>query len=446
LTLLTFLAHGCTRGILKRGMFWLQRRQLHAFLKNSLWVVPVLSMLAALIWAPVSRYWNSTVDFRFFNFGLQGARAAVGMIAGSMLTFVVFFFSVLLLTVQIASGTLSPRIIARPFQSRVLKASLGLFVFTFIYGLAVLGRLEDRVLEMPVFVTVLLSIASIGVFLFVVEYVGKQLRPATVVASVGREGLQVIRAMYPLPWSGTLQTEAPALPKAGARRTIPHHGPSGVVVAYHLDRLFALAVRHDCIIELVPQVGDYVPDGGTLLRIHGCGDGIRIRELRNAILLGRERTLEQDPGFAFRIIVDIAEKALSPAINDPTTGVLAIDQLQYLLQEIGQRDLSTGAMLDADRQIRVVYRTPNWGDFVSLAVSEIRHYGGGSVQVMRRLRSMLEGLIAVLPPARAPFLQEQLDLLRASIEKSFDDPRDRIDAAVPDSQGLGAVVPGGSSQ
>src|SRR5690242_12450695 len=172
-------------------MFWLQRRRLHAFLKNSLWVVPVLSMITALVWAPISRRWSSAIEFRFFDFGLQGARAAIGVIAASMLTFVVFFFSVLLVTVQIASGTLSPRIIARPFQSRVLKASLGLFVFTFIYGLAVLGRIEDRVPEMPVFVTVLLSIASIGIFLFVVEYVGKQLRPVTVVASVAREGLNV---------------------------------------------------------------------------------------------------------------------------------------------------------------------------------------------------------------------------------------------------------------
>ena len=80
------------------------------------------------------------LEFRFFNFGVQGARAAVGMIAASMLSFIVFFFSVLLLTVQIASMNLSPRIISRQFQSNILKASLGLFVFTFMYGVAVLAR------------------------------------------------------------------------------------------------------------------------------------------------------------------------------------------------------------------------------------------------------------------------------------------------------------------
>ncbi len=140
-------------------------------------------MLAALICAPITRHLNSTFRFRFLDFGMQGARAAVGMITASMLTFVVFFFSVLLVTVQIASGNLSPRIIARPFQSTVLKAALGLFVFTFIYGVAVLGRLEDQVLQLPVFLSVLLSVASIGTFLFVVEFVGKELRATGQIAA-----------------------------------------------------------------------------------------------------------------------------------------------------------------------------------------------------------------------------------------------------------------------
>jgi uncharacterized membrane protein len=395
-------------------------------------------MLAALGCAPLIRRLNSTLGFRFFDFGVQGARAVVGIIAASMLSFIVFFFSVLLLTVQMASLNLSPRIISRPFKSNVLKASLGLFVFTFVYGVTVLGRLEHEVPELPVFVTILLNIASIGTFLFVVEFIGKELRPATVVARVAQEGLQVIRSVYPHPRSAA-GTPPPVLTPSPERicHLIRNEGAPGVVVAFDAGRLFALAVKNQCTIELMPQVGDYVPALGLLFRVYGGKDPIRAKELLGAVALGRERTMEQDPAFVFRIIVDIAEKALSAAINDPTTGVLAIDQLQFLLQEVGERDLSTGAVCDQGGEVRLLYRTPKWQDFVLLAVSEIRQYGANSIQIMRRLRGMLEYLIGNLPPERAHCIQQQLELLRVSIEKSFFDPRDRLDAEIPDSQGLG---------
>jgi len=421
-------------------MLWLQRKRFRTFLRNSLWIVPVSSMVAAMACAPLIRRLNSILDVRIFGFGVEGARAAVGMITASMLSFIVFFFSVLLLTVQIASVNLSPRIITRPFKSNVLKASLGLFVFTFIYGIAVLARIENRVPELPVFIAVLLSVISIGVFLFVVEYVGKELRPITVVARVAQEGLRIIRDVYPLPWSNACERPATTLAKPEpVSESIHNEDEPGVVIAFDIDRLFRLAVRHHCTIELVPQVGDYVAVRGLLYRIYG-ESRVRLADLRNAIALGRERTIEQDPAFAFRIIVDIAEKALSPAINDPTTGVLAIDQLQCLLQEVGERDLSTGTLCDADGQVRLIYRTPDWQDFVLLAVSEIRQYGANSIQIMRRLRSMLEYLIAKLPAPRTQCLREQLDLLRVSVEKTFIDPRDRVEAEIADAQGLGGAI------
>jgi len=420
-------------------MSWLQRKRLGAFVKNSLWILPVASMVAALICAPLTRGLDHLLRLRFLDFGLQGARAAIGMIAGAMLTFVVFFFSVVLLTVQIASSNLSPRIIARPFQLPVLKVSLSLFVFTFAYGIATLGRLEDQVLQLPVFITLLLSVASIGIFLFVVEHVGKKLRPVSVVTAVAQEGYAVVRNMYPLPWmtASIPELNGSALLKDSAARTIIHKGRPGVIVAFDAEGLTELAERHACVIELVPQVGDFVGAAAPLFRVYFGGSQIRDNELRKSIALGPERTMEQDPAFAFRIIVDIAEKALSPAINDPTTGVLSIDQIQFLLQEVGKRDLTTGVVCDGSGKVRLVYRTPDWGDFVLLSVSEIRQYGASSLQITRRLRAMLEDLISVLPPERIPLLEEQLDLLHASVEQSFPDPRDRRQAEIPDSQGLG---------
>ena len=114
--------------------------------------------------------------------------------------------------------------------------------------------------------------------------------------------------------------------------------------------------------------------------------------LRSAVAFGSERTLEQDPTFAFRIVIDIALKALSPAINDPTTAVLAIDQLHRLLRLVGKRHLRTDEISDASGQLRVICPTPNWEDFVHLTFSEIRQCGSNNLQIVRRLRAMIENL------------------------------------------------------
>jgi len=121
-------------------MSWAFRKRMRSFLRSSLWVVPAVSTLAAFLSVPLLRVLDRSLGYHFFRFSLDGARALAGIVSVAMLSFVVFFFSVLLLTVQIASSTLSPRIIARPFRSRTLKVSLGLFVFTLIYGMEVVVR------------------------------------------------------------------------------------------------------------------------------------------------------------------------------------------------------------------------------------------------------------------------------------------------------------------
>jgi uncharacterized membrane protein len=161
--------------------------------------------------------------------------------------------------------------------------------------------------------------------------------------------------------------------------------------------------------------------------------------LRSTVEFGAERTMEQDPTFAFRIVIDIALKALSPAINDPTTAVLAIDQLHRLLRSVGKRHLMTDEILDESERLRVVFRTPNWDDFVHLAFNEIRICGGSNMQVARRLRAMIENLIKTLPEHRHLALREQLSLLDREIERHFVFPGDIALARIADSQGLGGA-------
>jgi uncharacterized membrane protein len=208
-------------------------------------------------------------------------------------------------------------------------------------------------------------------------------------------------------------------------------------LAVDRDYLVAEARSANGVIELVPHVGDFVGFGEPLFRLYGGAAAIEDKRLRAATALGIERTLEQDPMFAFRILVDIAVKALSKAINDPTTAVLAIDQINRLLRSVGQRDLRDEQITDADGNVRLVFPTPNWEDYVHVAFREIRHYGTESVQVARRLRAMGESLIRTLPERRHAALRQELMLLDRMLERVWRDPEDLAIARRPDSQGLG---------
>jgi uncharacterized membrane protein len=184
-------------------------------------------------------------------------------------------------------------------------------------------------------------------------------------------------------------------------------------------------------------VGDFVAVDEPLFNLYGGAQRIDDATLRAQVALGSERTMEQDPTFAFRIVVDIAIKALSPAINDPTTGVLAIDQLHRMLRIVGNRRLHADEIADGLGQLRVIFRTPNWEDFIHLAFSEIRSCGSNNLQIVRRLRAMIENLARTLPSYRHAALLQELSLLDRECERNFTYPEELALARVADTQGLG---------
>jgi uncharacterized membrane protein len=222
-------------------------------------------------------------------------------------------------------------------------------------------------------------------------------------------------------------------------RALPHNAKAGIVLAVDLPTLVMLARRHGGVIEVVPQVGDFVATDEPLFALYGASATIADAGLRETIAMGPERTLEQDPMFAFRILVDIALKALSPAINDPTTAVLAIDQIHRLLRFLGKHHLRGEVIHDAFGVPRVIFRTPNWEDFVHLACSEIRACGADNMQIARRLRALLEDVGRALPEYRRPSIEDQLVLLDRTIESAYTSPEDRALARIPDVQGLGGT-------
>jgi uncharacterized membrane protein len=314
---------------------------------------------------------------------------------------------------------------------------VGLFVFTFLFGIRDLGRTETTVHQFIAFVAWLLGLICIVAFLFLIDYAARLLRPVSLVRRVGEYGLAVMESVYP-ERSAEAQSVAGSQQSPGpSERTILHRGKSAILVAVNVETLFVEAEKAKGVIEFVPQVGDFVGSGEPLFILHGGVDAIDERKLRASVVLGDERTMDQDPLFAFRILVDIANKALSKAINDPTTAVLAIDQLHRLLRSAGTRNLRTDQILNRDGKLRVIFRNPNWEDFVHLAFTEIRFYGAENMQIARRLRAMIINLTDTLPAQDHPALRKELELLDRTLEKLYVLPEDLNLARIPDSQGLG---------
>jgi uncharacterized membrane protein len=304
-----------------------------------------------------------------------------------------------------------------------------------------LNRTTGSVSQLVTLVGAFLGVACVTSFLFLIDYAARLLRPVRLVALVCEQGLDVIRSVYPgqEPAGAGGETATAAGRLGPPQRVLRQAERSHIVLAIEVDALVAEARRLDGIIEFVPQVGDFVAADEPLFNLYGGAARIDDALLHGSVAFGTERTMEQDPMFSFRILVDIALKALSPAINDPTTAVLAIDQIHRLLRVVGRRHLHGEAILDAAGRVRLVLRTPDWEDFVHIACNEIRACGAGSVQIPRRMRAMLENLIGTLPPQRHRALEEQLDLLDRTLPDFYKLPEDLALARVPDAQGLGGA-------
>ncbi|WP_053572829.1 DUF2254 domain-containing protein [Caballeronia cordobensis] len=428
-------------------MDWNRWYSLKSYLRSSLWTVPLIAVAVYAVVKPLTELlgrWmirQGSLDPKtgFLGLTMTGARSLVGDIVSADMAFLVFTFGSLLVAIQVAGGQYTPRIIATTLlRDNIIRGISGLFVFTLLFANRTLGWMgENEVHQLQVFIAALFGFASVVAFLFLIDYAAKFLRPVSLVARVGEQGIAVIESVYPAPTTGAITWPERDKLRGVPDRIVRQHGKSGIVLAVNLERLVAKARHTDVVIEFVPQVGDFVAVDEPLFHLYGNAAAIDENRLRTLVAFGTERTMEQDPMFAFRILVDIALKALSAAINDPTTAVLAIDQLHRLLRMVGKRSLHVEEIMDSSGQVRVILRTPNWDDFVHISFREIRQCGVGSIQIARRLRAAIENLMQNLPEYRHDALRVELTLLDRAIVSKHPFPEDLALARIPDSQGLG---------
>jgi uncharacterized membrane protein len=417
---------------------WNRWYAIRSYVLSSLWLAPLLAFLLSQLMFRVM--YVLQIDPGWipgFEFSEEGALSAMDIDITLHMSFLVFTFGSLLVAVQIASGQLTPRIIVTALlRDNVIRGTVGLFCFGLLLAIGARNRL-DAVPHFIVSLAAIIGLISTVAFLFLIDYAARMLRPVAIVWRMGERGLRVIESVYPNLIQEAHSTMQSPRQLGPVERTVEHRGTSAIVLAVNLERLIAEARKVDGIIEFAPRVGDFVAVGDPLFRLRGKATAIDDHVLRGQVAFGPERTIEQDTTFAFRVIVDIAIKALSKAINDPTTAVLSIDQLHRLLRTVGKRHLHDEEVFDKAGTLRVIFRTPDWEDFMQLACSEIRQYGADSSQTVRRMRAMIENLLQTLPEVRRPALRQEMALLDRTLEKTFTFPEDLAIARIPDTQGLG---------
>jgi uncharacterized membrane protein len=428
-------------------MEWRRKYAIKSYVRSAVWVAPLIAFATSFILIRLLTWLDDWLGWDW-SWTLDPSIAQQMLLAfvAAMLSFVVFTSSSLLVAIQIASAQLTPRIIATTLlRDNTIRTIIALFVLTFTFNLGALARTQGDFPYLVFTVALMLTITSVAAFLYLIDYAARLLRPVTIVWILGEQGLGVIDEIYPvkLEGDGHAPIKPPVLGAPAAE--IRHRRRSAIVLACDLATMRREAERTGGVIELVIRIGDFVATGETIYRLYGNATQANEQSLRQAVAMGRERTIEQDPTFAFRIIVDIAIKALSKAINDPTTAVIAIDQLHRLLRVVGRRHLHDDMIVNPSGEGGLVFKTPDWKDFVELSCREIRFHGVENFQVTRRLRAMLENLIEVLPERRAPMLRRELELLDQAIDNSSMLEGDRELSRTPDLQGLGSSVRKGIS-
>lgn len=371
------------------------------------WAVPMASVVAAISAGLVIPWLESLLTPSLpyvFPGGPDGARGLLSTIATGMISMTGLVFSITMVILQLASSQFTPRVLGSFLDSRITQATLGVFTASFVFALTVTRSVQGDYGETSVFVPQLsVSIAflfvlgSVGYFLAFIHHITTSIQVSQVLSQIGDQTLGLVDKMYPetdqvtgAPASGPTWSPEPGTPRV----TVYADGRHGQVTYIDYDRLAGFAKERDLVITLDRPVGVFLADGQSLLRVWGTQEleSGELKKLQRFIGLGSERKMWQDVGFGIRQLVDIAERALSPGINDPTTAVQCVDELHRVLRRLVGRLTPSPYIVDGDGSVRVVHHPQSVEDHIDLAVAEINEYGKDSLQIPRRLRGMLDDL------------------------------------------------------
>jgi uncharacterized membrane protein len=420
---------------------WATRFRLREYLTGSLWVLPLFGGVLGVLLGSLDSLVDKSIHLPpSWTYSASTASTVLATIVGAIAALTGFVVTVTVLVIQMATGTFSARYMRLFYRDRMLKALLAVLVATLAFSFALLRRVESTyVPNLGTSIAGLLVVICLLLFLVFLDRFVHRLRPVAVAKLVADYVRRDFRRQE------AVLTSAPDIfwgvfDEGGEQPTlaVPAAGP-GAIQALDIRGLARWGREHNGLVVVRHSIGDFVPAQATLLEVYGSTPSSRAEEeLREMVVLGIERTIEQDPAFAIRIMVDIADMALSPAVNDPTTAVQVLNHLSDVLRLIGSVDISRSRWSGRrDGRAGLLIPVRRWEDYLALATTEIREYGAASIQVMRRMRALLEELHGSVPDQHRPAVEAELARLDATVERSFGGSIDLDRARTGDAQGIG---------
>lgn len=386
-----------------------------ARMRDSLWFAPGVGTVAGAVAAAASVHFPPpgatlpVIGGLLFAGGGESARGILTAIATSLITVTGVVFSVTIVTLQLASSQFTPRVIRRFVAERSNQIVLAIFIGTFTYTLLVLGSIGSGadtgtapVPRVAVSLALILLLVSVGALIFFIHHSAYSVQAAVIIYKESRETLAQLDRLFP--------------ERAGARQAGPQVDPlpprgelfevcatcSGYLQAIEADALFDLAERHDLVIRMERHIGEFLLEGKPLASVW---PEVRARpmerELRDSFILGIERTRDQDVEFGLLVVSEVAVRALSPGINDPSTAIVCLDRQAEVLAALDRRCPPSVVRVGRGGAPRIFARTISFERAAGYAFDSIRHYGASHPGVLKRMLEILRELYVVSSePAR----------------------------------------------
>ena len=412
-----------------------------ANLRASFWFLPALIVAFSTVLAvglieldsSGSQDWMARWP-RLFGAGAAGARGMLATIAGSMTTVVGVTFSMTLVALTLASSQYTSRVLRNFMSDRVTQVVLGIFAGIFTYCLIVLrtvreGDESEFVPSLSVAFSVVLAIGGVGTLILFIHHIASSIQASSIIAAVTQETLVAVDRLFPeKPGQTPLDDEAERNPSPTRIWQTVVAGHNGYIQSVDSSALLRLAQERKTIVRMDRGIGEFVVQNSPLasLALENPPDLAIIAALRNAYSIDRYRTVHQDCAFGISQLVDMALRALSPGINDPTTAVMCVDYLTAILARLASREIPSSRTYQQG-ELRMISIGQTFDGLVAGSFDQIRDSAGGKVVILLRMLDALQTIAGLTAsPIRRRVLRDQAEYITELARRTIDAPYDRV--------------------